>query len=68
MGMFSVIKWRTIDTAPKDGTIIDLWLKENNDSGWRAAECYWGNKGWEINREKLEDYFAFEFKESNTLD
>jgi hypothetical protein len=29
-------KWLPIETAPKDGTAIDLWWK-----GCRYVECYW---------------------------
>lgn len=28
---------QTIDSAPKDGTIVDLWC-----GGERFADCYWG--------------------------
>jgi hypothetical protein len=33
--------WQSIDTAPKDGTTIDLWV-----NGDRAANCFWF-LGWE---------------------
>ena len=29
-------EWQPIETAPKDGTDIDLWLH-----GFRVADCYW---------------------------
>jgi hypothetical protein len=32
-----VPEWRPIDTAPKDGTRIDVWL-----SGGRIPDVYWG--------------------------
>lgn len=34
----SLSGWRTIDSAPKDGATIDLWL---DDQG-RMPDCYWG--------------------------
>jgi len=56
--------WRTMDTAPKDGTTVDLWLKERDGYGWRAIDCHWDNKlGWVTSEsEKIEDYFAFVFE------
>lgn len=29
--------WQTIDTAPKDGTIVDLFV-----NGFRETDCFWG--------------------------
>jgi len=31
-----VVSWRTMDNAPKDGTLIDL-----NFDGIRQIDCYW---------------------------
>lgn len=31
--------WQPIETAPKDGTFIDLW---SDDLKMRVADCYWG--------------------------
>lgn len=31
--------WKTIDTAPKDGTKVDLWM-----NGRRFVDCYWSKK------------------------
>ncbi len=33
--------WRPIDTAPKDGTNIDLWVVNQDGEGWRIADAYW---------------------------
>ena len=37
--------WMPIETAPRDGTDVDLWVVGNNGKGWRQAEAYWIN-GW----------------------
>jgi len=29
--------WKTIESAPKDGTIVDLWHKE----GFRQTDVWW---------------------------
>lgn len=31
--------WRTIDSAPRDGTVIDLWA-----NGERWPDCYFGKR------------------------
>lgn len=40
----SMVAWRPIETAPKDGTHIDLWAGEE-----RVADCRWNvrSKRWE---------------------
>lgn len=35
--MSEIGMWRDIDSAPKDGTVIDLWHKENG----RMTDCWW---------------------------
>jgi hypothetical protein len=36
-------EWQPIETAPKDGTVIDLWV--DGEFAGRRASCYWG-KPW----------------------
>lgn len=35
---WQVSEWQPIETAPKDGTVIDLWHEEFD----RQADMYWG--------------------------
>ena len=36
--------WHPIDTAPKDGTLIDLFVLDLQDYGWRVPNCFWHHK------------------------
>lgn len=35
-------EWQPIETAPKDGTTIDLWLQ----AGERIADARWNRDAW----------------------
>jgi len=37
-------QWRPIETAPKDGTGIDVWI--GGAAGFRIANVYWYQGGW----------------------
>ena len=37
--------WKPIETAPRDGTKIDLWVKLAKDLELRIPECQW-NPSW----------------------
>lgn len=39
---FGVEGWKLIDSAPKDGTVIDLWCRED----FRTPDACWIFKAW----------------------
>lgn len=39
--------WQPIESAPKDGTEIDLYFdKGTGNEGFRIADCAWSGDGW----------------------
>ena len=34
------MNWQPIETAPKDGTVVDLWI--GGEFAGRRADCAWG--------------------------
>ena len=37
------LEWQPIATAPKDGTLVDLWLDKGDTR--RITGCYWSESG-----------------------
>jgi hypothetical protein len=36
-----VTEWQPIETAPMDGTKIDIWVADQDGDGRREADAYW---------------------------
>ena len=48
-------EWREISTAPKDGTVVDLWAQLNG--GERVTDAYWGQRSAD---KAQREHFGFE--------
>lgn len=35
-------EWQTMDTAPRDGTVIDVWARDRRGSERRITDVHWG--------------------------
>jgi hypothetical protein len=33
--------WQPIETAPKDGTTVDLWVVDESGDGWRVPDAWY---------------------------
>ena len=42
------MQWKPIETAPKDGSEVVLWIKWKNDegNGWFSADCVYREGRW----------------------
>lgn len=41
-------EWQPIETAPKDGTRVDLWVEVSLLGAGRETDCYWDRGAWFI--------------------
>jgi hypothetical protein len=41
----AMVGWQDIATAPKDGTVIDLWMIDETGREWREANAYFLKDG-----------------------
>lgn len=42
-----MMEWQPIETAPKDGTFIDVWCSGlHNPAGARETDAYWDGTQW----------------------
>lgn len=44
-------EWQPIETAPKDGTEVDVWVADGTGGGYRIADAYWcaSRERWRFN-------------------
>ncbi len=41
-----MMDWQPIETAPKDGSVIDLWVTCQSDAR-RVPDAYWSHEGFQ---------------------
>lgn len=47
-----VPQWHPIETAPKDGTAVDLWVIRPARPGRRYPDCIWDGEDWVLDRDR----------------
>lgn len=40
------MNWQPIETAPKDGSFIDIWVTGPDEKGWRETDFYWNGRNF----------------------
>jgi hypothetical protein len=45
--MDDTMNWQPIETAPKDGTEIDLWMVDESGRGFRVTDARWAVGCWD---------------------
>jgi len=40
------MEWQPIETAPKDGRYVDLWMAGPRNTGARQPDCWFANGQW----------------------
>ena len=59
-------EWKDISTAPKDGTNIDVWCKEEG----RITNAYWRNDRWthwSMNGFEMMDHVKLDYAPSHWM-
>lgn len=39
-------EWQDIGSAPRDGTVVDLWIQSKHGYKFRLTDCKWGQSDW----------------------
>jgi hypothetical protein len=54
------MSWQPIETAPKDGTVIDLWIAGDGGAQWRETDAYYvTDRDWERVEYKPDGSYAY---------
>lgn len=40
--------WQPVETAPKDGTRVDVWVDWSDGDASRVTDAYWNSKCWQL--------------------